>query len=100
MDKKLKRQILFNKKSGSVISKEETVKPAKEKALAQKNDVSPERIFEWLKSHPYFKWSSMCKDLKIDKGNFARTMNALSPKLPDDVCVKITSVLKEYGYAK
>jgi len=56
------------------------------------------KIVEWIKSHPLFKWGTMCKVVGIDKSNFSRTLQEENPKIKADVIVKMESILKEYGY--
>jgi len=59
---------------------------------------SSKKIVTWVKDHPLFKWGAMCAKLKIDKGNFQRTLNSKNPNIKPDIISKIEEVLREYGY--
>lgn len=58
------------------------------------------KIAQWVKSHPYFKWSTMCLKIGLDKGNFHKWINAEAPVIPEKYMQKIIHILKEYGYAE
>lgn len=55
------------------------------------------RIVDWIKSHPGFKWSWMCSQIKIDKSNFKRIIDSKKPMLKSEACDKIELILKLYG---
>ena len=101
MDKKLNRVILFQKQNHAIAEKPAT--PPAQKSIPQKETVEEnefENIVAWHKSHPYFKWSAMCREVGIDKGNFKRILMAGKPMLSKAVVEKIISIIKKYGYAK
>jgi len=105
MDKKLNRTILFDKSS------QKTKEPAAEsrpKVPAPKIDRAgvPQRpdnatdVAKWINEHPYFKWSTMCRKIGLDKGNFKRTLESPEPSIPQKHLSQIVEIIKEYGYAK
>jgi hypothetical protein len=71
-------------------------KPSKEKESEKKE----ESIVEWIKSHPRFKWSTMCPEIGVDKGNFSKMLKSGYIKLPEDKIAKIKQIIKNYGYGK
>lgn len=56
------------------------------------------KVATWITTHPEFKWSAMCKKLKIDKGNFQRSLKADPPNIKQEYIIKIETFLKNYGY--
>lgn len=57
-------------------------------------------IRQWLQDHPYFKFSSLCTDLKFDKSNLCRIINDQNKELPDKYIAPIEKALSDYGYVK
>lgn len=57
-------------------------------------------IVSWIKTHPRFKWSTLCPEIGVDKGQFCKMLKAGVLKLPDDKIVKIKEIIKDYGYGK
>lgn len=112
MDKKLNRQILYvkptsqkcdGKKMDSISIDElntfENISQSPElKFKAPLKKTEAKDIIKWIKEHPYFKWSSMCVDLKIDKGNFQRILKAKEPSIKQEQVLLIEQKIKEYGY--
>lgn len=66
--------------------------------MENKNISTQKSIISWIKAHPLFKWSAMCKDIGLDYGNFHRTMSTGYPTLKEPVIKKITKILSKYGY--
>lgn len=119
---RLKRQILYVKpkaekkgaKSDGTIKFQSgiLVVPAKDKKLITALENHPhnaalpgrleqsKKISEWITTHPEFKWSAMCKKLKIDKGNFQRSTKATPPNIKQEFISKIEKFLSNYGYGK
>ncbi len=110
MDKKLKRQILFNRNSNTTSLPEKDFKkekmPPKEgpktAPIAPKPEIrrnGAKNISVWLTTHPRFKWTGMAKELGLDPGNFSRTINSDNPVISEEDQTKIIAIIKEYGYA-
>lgn len=74
-------------------------KPSKEgdSVFVEKKE---ESIAEWIKNHPRFKWSTMCPEIGVDKGNFSKMLKSGYIKLPEDKIAKIKQIIKNYGYGK
>jgi hypothetical protein len=74
------------------------------KALAKEIMKAPvitaKQVVDWIKSHPLFKWGSMCFLIGIDKGNFARTLESADPKIKPEILTKIVAVIKQYGFTQ
>jgi uncharacterized UPF0160 family protein len=121
MDKKLNRQVAYIKTKGDAIP----AKPSKEVKQALKDSVQfvekldkviettdnllnllteiekkEKKILKWINTHKKFKWSAMCVELGIDKGNFQRMLKKEKFSLTSEQLVKIEEKLKEYGYGK
>lgn len=58
-----------------------------------------EKIVKWINSHREFKWGVMCTKLKIDRGNFQRTLKNEKPLIKVELIPQIENFLKTYGYA-
>jgi hypothetical protein len=56
------------------------------------------KITEWINSHPAIKWSVICKNAGIDKGNFQRILKSKNPIIKIENIVKLERELKKYGY--
>ena len=56
------------------------------------------RITNWINSHPAIKWSVICKNVGIDKGNFQKTLKSENPSIKIENIVKLEKELKKYGY--
>jgi hypothetical protein len=101
MSKRLTRQILYNKASGTAALPEKQEKKAtpkkEEKPILKPNSAS--LIAQWIKSHEFFKWSGMCRKLGIAPGNFWRGINTENPVIPEKHLTPIIKTLKQYGYA-
>ena len=120
MEKKLTRQIGFIKPKGEVPAP----KPSKEVKQALEDSVEvnkkldkviettdnllnllteiekkEKKILKWINTHKKFKWSAMCVELGIDKGNFQRMLKKEKFSLTSEQLIKIEEKLKEYGYA-
>jgi hypothetical protein len=67
-------------------------------ALIQAEKDRPKKIVSWIKLHPEFKWSAMCKKVGIDKGNFQRILTSKDPVIKLELIPKIEEILKKYGY--
>jgi len=115
MDKKLKRVIGYIPSTTSirpVVEKKqsEPKRDAITEVLAEnKVDISDipkvvkfksKQIVNWIEGHKEFKWSAMCKELKIDKSNFQRVIKSDTPEIKIDYIPKIENFLKRYGYAE
>jgi hypothetical protein len=119
MDKTLKRQIGYQKPKavvvkpvphkGAVKFQNGVLQTTNKKAIKllsnhPQNAALPERleqskkVAQWIATHPEFKWSAMCKKLKIDKGNFQRSLKANPPNIKQEYITKIETFLKQYGY--
>ena len=59
-----------------------------------------EKIANWIKEHPLFKWAGMCAKLQIDKGNFQRSLKLDCRNMSADMVMKIEEILNKYGYVK
>lgn len=97
MEKKIQRQILYTKESKSdfiVKDKEFT----KIKTLDQSEDERCNRILLWIKSHNKFKWSTMCSEIGLDKGNFQKMLKKDKISIALDYIIKIEKELKKYGF--
>lgn len=57
------------------------------------------KIAKWINEHKEFKWGLMCTDLKIDRGNFQRTLKKEQPIIKVELIPEIEKFLKTYGYA-
>lgn len=68
----------------------------------RKKKLTPEeraqKITDWIKTHPEFKWSAMCKKLEIDKGNFKRVITSITPKIKEDSLPGIEKFIAHYGF--
>lgn len=105
MDKKLNRTILFDKNSQKTKNpasnpKPKLPSPKNERAIAPQKLNSPIDVVRWINTHHYFKWSTMCVKIGLDKGNFARTLESANPSIPQKYLSQIVEIIKEYGYAK
>lgn len=56
------------------------------------------KITTWIKSHPAIKWSLICKNIGIDKGNFQKTLKSENPSIKIENIIKLEKELKKYGY--
>lgn len=56
------------------------------------------KITTWIKTHPEFKWASMCKKIGVSKGNFHRILQSSNPNLKEEHIGSIKLILKQYGY--
>ena len=56
------------------------------------------KIISWIKSHPAIKWSLICKNVGIDKGNFQRILKSEKPNIKIEHIIKLEKELKKYGY--
>lgn len=106
MDKKLNRVILFQKKAFDNTPKEKQkegnqIPPDLNKEYTRKTVPNIDLMINWINSHPFFKWSAMCKEIGIDKGNFQRILKSKSsPKISQEKVDKILIIIKKYGYAE
>lgn len=103
MDKTLNRVIGYDKKSESVsppVKKDNQQQSSSQEVPEIKKTVGDEsaKIVSWINDHIYFKWSSMCAVVGIDKGNFKRILESEKPVIKDEVVNKIEKILKRYGY--
>jgi hypothetical protein len=55
-------------------------------------------IQRWFRGHPLFSVNGMCTLIKIDTGNFTRSL--ATGKIPEKHIPKIEAVIKSYGYGK
>lgn len=62
--------------------------------VSQKSD----QIKQWIKDHPYFKWSGMCRKLNIAPGNFSRVLQSETFLIPEKQIEVIEPILKDYGF--
>lgn len=107
MERKLNRQILFDKKSQSSVIPSENQNPVPPKSppkierppITEIRHDTAKKIVEWINSHEMFKWSKMCLKIGIDKGNFARVLQSEDPIITEENKVKIIDIIKKYGYA-
>jgi len=73
-------------------------KPAPQK---KKHPPSPsEQVVKWINDHPLFKWSTMCVDNGISKGNFHRILHSKRPHIEYYQLVQVEEVISEYGFKK
>lgn len=56
------------------------------------------KIIDWIKTHPEFKWSSMCIKLGMDKGNFQRVIGSQVPKIKEVNLGPIEKFIANYGF--
>lgn len=56
------------------------------------------KIVSWINSHPAIKWSLICKNVGIDKGNFHKILKSDKPSIKIENIVKLEKELKKYGY--
>jgi hypothetical protein len=56
------------------------------------------KITSWINSHPAIKWSLICKDVGIDKGNFHKILKSAIPLIKIENILKLEKELKKYGY--
>jgi len=56
------------------------------------------KIVLWIKSHPAIKWSVICKNVGIDKGNFQKILKSEDPSIKIENIIKLEKELKKYGY--
>ena len=56
------------------------------------------KIVSWIDAHKEFKWSAMCRELKIDKSNFQRVLTSEAPEIKISHITAIEAFLKRYGY--
>lgn len=67
----------------------------------QQTETSPSKekdIVEWINSHNKFKWSKMCLEIGIDKGNFQRMLKNGKITLPEEKIKQIKQSISEYGW--
>lgn len=105
MDKRLNRKILFDKSSNRAVEPAANHTPNLPSPKPERPSVNIEankaiNVVKWINEHKYFKWSSMCVKIGLDKGNFKRTLESPSPVIPAKYMVEIVAILKQYGYAK
>jgi len=109
MDKKLNRVIGYVKPSG-VTQKQVGIKEPPKVAEEPKGEVDllaaieaakgkAKKIVKWINEHEEFKWGVMCTKLKIDRGNFQRTLNSNEPSIKIELVLQIENFLTAYGYA-
>lgn len=55
-------------------------------------------ITSWINSHPAIKWTLICKNLGIDKGNFHKILKSENPSIKIENIIKLEKELKKYGY--
>jgi hypothetical protein len=97
MEKKTIRQILYTKESKSdFIVKDKEV--TKIKVSEQSEDERCNRILLWIKSHNKFKWSTMCLEIGLDKGNFQKMLKKDKISVALNYIIKIETELKKYGF--
>ena len=102
---RLSRQIGYVKSEEKIEEKIES-NPIQEKTIENLNpeDVSEfiktrsKKIVNWIVSHPAIKWSIICKNAGIDKGNFQRILKSKNPSIKIDNILKLETELKKYGY--
>lgn len=58
------------------------------------------KITKWINSRKGFKWGVMCTELKIDRGNFQRTLKKEQPIIKAELIPEIEKFLETYGYAR
>ena len=56
------------------------------------------KITTWINSHPAIKWSLVCKNVGIDKGNFQKILKSENPSIKIENIIKLEKELKKYGY--
>jgi hypothetical protein len=107
MDKTMKRQVLFDKKSAEATTAP-VQKPTKkeEKPAVKVKEVKPTKktvtkaplsMVEWLKVHDLIKFKPLCVKAKIDPATFHRWVN-IKGELPIEAIKKLTPILKDYGF--
>lgn len=99
----LKRQIGYKRPEPKVATMESPNASANHKKAQEFHPIEPptgKEVAAWIHAHPLFKWSAMCKDLKIDKSNFSRDINSKDPALKNGVLAKVVSVITKYGFRK
>ncbi len=85
-------------KPTDLTAKIDTVIPIKVEDVLALQKLHSEKIVAWLKEHPDFKWTPMCKSLEIDKGYFSRTIRSKEPIFKLEHIVLIENKIKQYGY--
>lgn len=56
------------------------------------------KITTWIKSHPAIKWTLICKNAGVDKGNFQKVLKSEAPSIKIENIIKLERELKKYGY--
>lgn len=59
---------------------------------------TPEGVITWIKDHPLFKWSGMCRQIGIDAPNFSRTLTSEVPVIEPENLSKIVQIIESYGF--
>lgn len=119
MDKTLSRKILFDKKKTETTTPKSAIpapkagptliieeeKPQQAPKLVEEEDYDDMfkrsgAIAEWIKTHPMFAYSTMCKELGLDPGNFYKWVLVKKPaRIKPENVLKIEKILKNYGYS-
>jgi len=60
--------------------------------------VKEQDIVDWINTHNKFKWSKMCLEIGIDKGNFQRMLKKGKITLSDEKIKQIKLSIGEYGW--
>lgn len=72
--------------------------PMEVKDIIELQKTVSKKITKWIKDHPDFKWTRMCKSVGIDKGSFSRIINSEEPVFKLEHIPLIENKIKEYGY--
>lgn len=56
------------------------------------------KIINWIKDRPSFKYSIMCDEVGIDRGNFSRLLRKKNAKITLELIAKIETYISKYGY--
>lgn len=99
MDKIPSRRILYVRPAiqAAIITAKKIVesKQAASPRVVDFKDFESVRL--WITAHPLFKWSAMCNQLGIDKGNFARLLKH-GGIIGQEQLKKIVKILCDYGF--
>jgi hypothetical protein len=98
---KLNRQIGYVKQNGNDEIKSIELTKSNEIKIDELPNLiklKSKKIIGWINSHPAIKWSLICKDVGIDKGNFHKILKSENPSIKIENIIKLEKELKKYGY--
>lgn len=57
-----------------------------------------ERIAEWLRTHPDYKWNEICVKINVQLGYIRRIIHLPNPLFRIEEIPQIEKIISEYGY--